>query len=198
MYAGERDRFDINQGEIGDCLYVVDTGVYHAYLRQKGDKEPVQTYNSGFNFVLGDAVRGEFYLVYRYLGPLKSSGYVKLEAGLHVISNGSKDSDWFKCKRGKLLFEEIMDRNVDVNDEDSLIEDMLRLMSDTQKMPPDVQPPVTGYGEEIERRLSSIFVENTRATTIVLTRSDGTMVFVENYLTEKGEWTLQKTLVKEK
>ena len=37
----------IQQGEIGDSLYIVDSGRFCAYLRAKGESEPAQTYTSG-------------------------------------------------------------------------------------------------------------------------------------------------------
>ena len=47
----------IQQGEIGDSLYIVDSGRFCAYLRAKGESEPVQTYTSGSLF-------GELALMY--------------------------------------------------------------------------------------------------------------------------------------
>ena len=46
----------INQGEIGDVLYVVESGCYEAFLRAKGE-EPVQEYHQGELF-------GELALMY--------------------------------------------------------------------------------------------------------------------------------------
>ena len=37
----------IQQGEIGDVLYVVESGKFNAFLRAKGDDEPVMSYASG-------------------------------------------------------------------------------------------------------------------------------------------------------
>lgn len=86
----------------------------------------------------------------------------KLEAGVHLVSNGPLDAPWPKMQRLRQCFAE----TVQAGGGD---EDLLDLLTDSQQ-PEDSTLPDTGMGLERERFLAPIFIRGdaygTRASTL--------------------------------
>lgn len=131
---------------------------------------------AGFNLLLVDLARDEPALLVSNRGARRS---MEVSDGLHAWSNGELDAPWPKVLRlrerlgraldaptralGPLLFDALADRSV----------------------PEDLALPDTGVGHERERILSPAMIfapelgYGTRASTIVVVRRDGRVVFVE-------------------
>jgi uncharacterized protein with NRDE domain len=124
---------------------------------------------NGFNLLCG-TVDQIFYLTN------KKSDIIPLSQGVHGLSNGYLNEPWFKVERGRDAFGKLV-KSPNVN-----IEDAFALMLDkTQK---SLGPwPDTGFGEELERFLSSLFISGdnygTRSTTLLLVDRQNRVYFEE-------------------
>nr|MDA3896582.1 NRDE family protein [Desulfobacteraceae bacterium] len=135
----------------------------------KDIKNSGKEYN-GFNLVVGDMNQLWWY-------SNKSTDIVKIEPGIHVISNHLMDTPWPKTLKTRNGIQEIYRQNTHVNPED-----IFQILSD-KNQPPDNELPDTGVGLEWERLLSSIFVSSdiygTRSSAIILAEPSGRMTIVE-------------------
>lgn len=101
--------------------------------------------------------------------------------GIHGLSNSALDTAWPKVTEGTAAFERLA--VTDDGGEDTT-ERYLNLLFDTTPAPQNLLPQ-TGVGEEMERVLSSRFVDfeeygyGTRASTVVRMRSDGEFTVTE-------------------
>ena len=170
------------------------TGLPRDYAQDLVASDELLEYD-GFSLVVGDLGKGEFSFVYKYSD--SEVGCCTLEPGIHAISNGRRGSKWFKVERGKILLEQVLDADVGADDsDDDVVRDILQqVMQDGKKMPADETPPDTGYGDDLERKLSSIRVFNTRAHTIILGRSDGMTIFYESARQEDGTWKVTRKVL---
>ena len=121
-----------------------------------------------FNLVVGDAEQ-----VFA-LG--SGDGIVRrLDAGVHVISNGAIGVHWPKTER---LQQRFIAQIAVPYDESHLLD----LLLDVEQ-PADALLPETGIGLELERRLAPIFIRGerygTRAATLLAQRADGTLILRE-------------------
>ncbi|HEX5122259.1 MAG TPA: NRDE family protein, partial [Rhodanobacteraceae bacterium] len=100
----------------------------------------------------------------------------RLDAGVHVISNGRIGIHWPKTERLHQRFVEAVASSAD----DAQLLDLLA----DQRQPADAALPDTGVGIELERLLAPVFVRGsahygTRASTLAYVRDDGAMLLRE-------------------
>ena len=95
--------------------------------------------------------------------------------GIHALSNGQLDTDWPKARRGRELLGNAIAGDISAAA-------LLPLLEDSS-VPDDAHLPDTGVGLEMERLVAPIFIQSaaygTRASTVVLQRSDGGIDFAE-------------------
>jgi len=100
----------------------------------------------------------------------------RLEAGVHVVSNGPPAVWWPKARRLHALFSHAVERGVP---EDAALLDLL--CDETQ--PDAATLPQTGVGPELERFLAPIFIRGeqygTRASTLAYADAAGGIVLQE-------------------
>jgi uncharacterized protein with NRDE domain len=100
----------------------------------------------------------------------------RLEAGVHVVSNGPPAVWWPKARRLHALFSHATENGVP---SDAALLDLLR---DTSQ-PPDTELPHTGVTPELERLLATIFISGekygTRASTLAYADAGGGIVLAE-------------------
>lgn len=101
---------------------------------------------------------------------------LRIEPGIHGLSNHLLDTPWPKVVRGKDALSRALAGDTVAP------EDLFDTLADTTR-PPDADLPDTGVGLEFERLLSPIFIESerygTRCSTVILVDNEGTGVFVE-------------------
>jgi uncharacterized protein with NRDE domain len=128
-----------------------------------------QRYN-GFNLLVGDRT-GLWYVSNR------GNGIVRLQAGIHGLSNHLLDTDWPKVTQGKKRLKNLLSRG------DGWDPEGIFTLLDDRTAAPDQQLPDTGVGLEWERTLSPVFIASpnygTRSSTVVLIRSSGAVTVVE-------------------
>jgi uncharacterized protein with NRDE domain len=125
---------------------------------------------SGFNLLLGRV--GELY----YYSNRGAREAVRVEPGIHGLSNGALDSDWPKVRRGREGMQQCLQGPGDME------QCLFRLLEDESR-PPDEELPDTGVGLELERMLSPIFVRSpgygTRSSTVLLADASGRVRLTE-------------------
>ncbi len=135
----------------------------------KNLKRAADLYN-GFNLLLAD---GDQLFYYSNI----TDQIQKLKPGIYGLSNHLLDSDWPKVNRGKMLFQQCLDSNAEL-DRDKLF----TLLADSSQ-PPDAMLPETGVGVEWERILSPLFIHSrdygTRSSAIIGVTDDGEIHFDE-------------------
>lgn len=113
-----------------------------------------------------------------------SSSITTLRSGIHGLSNHLLDTSWPKVKRGVQAFGEILQKETIQTDQ------LFQIMRNRRQAPYD-QLPFTGIDTELERQLSSIFINipgyGTRCTTILLIDRDNHVTFKERSFNEQGE-----------
>jgi uncharacterized protein with NRDE domain len=123
----------------------------------------------GFNLLVGD--RDSMVWVSN-----RADEIVKVEPGIHGISNGGLNEPWPKVARGKDAMAAALESG------SVSIEEGLTALSNRQ-VPPDDQLPDTGVGVESERQLAPVFIVapgyGTRASTVVRVGADDQVTFVE-------------------
>lgn len=124
---------------------------------------------TGFNLLAGWFKSGSTELSYF---SNRSEGIARLEPGLYGLSNHLLDTPWPKVERGKRLLEKAL-RSGSPD-----IEELFGILADRTPADDDSLPD-TGVGHEIEKLLSSIFIESpvygTRSSTVVMIDGDGRM-----------------------
>lgn len=125
---------------------------------------------AGFNLLIGTV--DELYY-FSNMGPPP----IRLEPGLHGMSNHLLDTPWPKVQRSKALFIETRHRNSEARHGP-----FLELLADEVRTADD-ELPDTGVGLEIERGLSSIRVDigeyGTRSSTVITVDAEGIVRFTE-------------------
>jgi uncharacterized protein with NRDE domain len=138
--------------------------VYLNSIKDSGIK-----YN-GFNLVVGDINQLWWY-------SNKNNDIIKIEPGIHVISNHLMDTPWPKTQKAKAGIQKICNQNNTI-DPDSIFQ----LLAD-KVCPPDDELPDTGVGLEWERLLSSVFIAGdiygTRSSAVILAEPSGYVTFSE-------------------
>jgi uncharacterized protein with NRDE domain len=146
----------------------------------KGLKDSADLYN-GYGLIFG--VTSGLYFFSN-----KAKGLIKTEAGIHGLSNHLLNTPWFKVTRGKDLFKKAIDIK------NNFVDDLFLILSD--KTPsPENELPDTGLTKEVERNISSIFVETpdygTRSSTVILIDKKDNVTFIEKSLdTETKKWAI--------
>ena len=128
-----------------------------------------KNYN-GFNLVIGDINQLWWY-------SNKKKNVLKIETGIHGISNHLLDTPWPKIKKTRSGLHDILNTSGPIDPED-----IFRLLADTNH-PKDDDLPDTGVGREWERVLSSVFVSSeiygTRSSAVILLDNFGNLTFFE-------------------
>ena len=105
--------------------------------------------------------------------------------GVHGLSNRLLNEPWPKVQRGMAVLESLANAS-----ESALLSGLFETLADTTAAP-DHLLPSTGIALERERDLSALFIPGetygTRASTVVLVRSDGDVVFVERSFGPRGQ-----------
>jgi uncharacterized protein with NRDE domain len=139
-------------------------------------KDSGKEYN-GFNLVVGDMNQLWWY-------SNKKNDIVKIEPGIHVISNHLMDTPWPKTQKALAGMQEICRQNKAIDPED-----IFHILAD-KNQPPDNDLPDTGVGLEWERLLSSVFISSdiygTRSSAVILAEPSGQMRFVERTFKQQG------------
>ncbi len=136
---------------------------------------------NGFNLLVGDAA-GAWWLSNRAEGP------VRVEPGVHGLSNALLDTPWPKVERGRDDLARIL-----AGPEDAMEASLFRTLA-LRDPAPDDRLPDTGVGIHAERMLSSLFISSlgygTRASTVLRIRRDGRVFFAERTIDpESDRWT---------
>ncbi len=146
-------------------------------LYSKGLKDSAKQFN-GYSFIYGNQEDLFFF-------SNQSKDIIKLEPGIHGLSNHLLNTPWFNVKRAKELLKNAVDKG------NNFINDSFELLSD-KTLSPDDELPETGLKKVIEKSISSIFVETkdygTRASTVILIDKNDNVTFVEKSLTQNKEW----------
>jgi uncharacterized protein with NRDE domain len=104
---------------------------------------------------------------------------------VHGLSNRLLDEPWPKVQRGMAVLESLAEAS-----EAALLHGLFEVLADTAAAP-DHLLPSTGIALERERDLSALFIPGesygTRASTVVLVREDGDVVFVEKSFGPRGK-----------
>lgn len=155
---------DPEQRSRGDLVteYLIGDLAPMAYTRQLD----LQAY-AGFNLIVGD--RQQAVLV-------NNRGYppTPLFAGLHVLSNGQPDSEWYKCERlrGRVR-QEVLPLIAENSERSYWQQAAYDVMSDRLKAT-DEQLPHTGMPIAIEQMLSPVYIEEGSFTDFGLMGGYGT------------------------
>lgn len=141
----------------------IDAETFLSQVDKKADR-----YN-GFNLLLGT---GEQLLYYSN----QDNRIRRVEPGVHGLSNHFLNSAWPKVQKAKSEFSAIIEK------EEIDPEAIFELLRDREKAPDD-ELPDTGVPLELERAVSSIFVQTekygTRSSTVLLIDRDGSITFIE-------------------
>jgi uncharacterized protein with NRDE domain len=120
---------------------------------------------AGYNLLLGD--QHEMFYVNNQEAEVR-----RLEPGVYGLSNGVLDSPWPKVERGRQQLQQLMSSDAD------LTTDQLLAMMANRSKAEDADLPDTGIPIELERRLSSAFIQNpereygTRCSTAIILSSN--------------------------
>ena len=144
------------------------------YLERVLDE--LEKYNE-FNLIAGDT-ENLFYLSSR----LKK--VQRIAPGFYGLSNHLLNTPWPKLSKGKSRLEKIISKEVFEH------EQLFEIMHDNKKFPDDSLPS-TGIDSKFEKELSSIFINThkygTRATTLVMIKRTGEVIFIEKSFGSSGE-----------
>jgi uncharacterized protein with NRDE domain len=144
------------------------------YLNQIAENDG--DYN-GYNLIAGTHEE-----VYYYSNKIHQ--YSKLAKGVYMLSNHFLDTPWFKALRAREMCSEILSRGKEI-DADALFS----VFAD-QFTAPDDQLPDTGVGYNLEKMLSSIYIESkvygTVATTILTMDKSGYVTIHEKTFNPPG------------
>lgn len=124
---------------------------------------------AGYNIIFGDADK-----IFYYSNVADKK--IIVNDGIHGLSNAFLDTGWFKVKKSKEEFEKITTKNPIVKEE------IFDLMIDQEKAK-DSELPKTGIPFELEKEISSIFINmpqyGTRSTTILTIGLQNRIEFIE-------------------
>lgn len=110
----------------------------------------------------------------------------KVEDGIHGLSNVHLDTPWYKVEKAKKRLQHLIEK--DQIDVEALFE-----ILDDREIPPDQYLPDTGIDIELERNLSSIFIDldtyGTIYQTVILVDQDDKVTYVERFMDSDHKWT---------
>lgn len=134
---------------------------------------------AGYNLLIGDG--NEMF----YLNNLEAELH-QLVPGIYGLSNGQLNSPWPKIEHGRQQLKLLLDCDAE------LTTDQLIPMMGNRTQAKDTDLPDTGIPLELERRLSSAFIQNperqygTRCSTAIIVASNGETRFSEQNYDESG------------
>lgn len=124
----------------------------------------------GYSLIAGELDRLFFY-------SNRSNGIQAIAPGVHGLSNHLLDEPWPKVVRGISVLEGLLSA-----EEDELSQELFEVLADRTPAP-DHLLPTTGIALERERIVSATFIAaesyGTRASTVIISASDGTTLFSE-------------------
>lgn len=133
---------------------------------------------NGFNVLVGSVDKLMYYAN-------RQGEITSVPPGTHTVSNAFLNTPWPKVDRARKMLAEYV-HSVDIVDVDVLFEQLALV----ERAPDDLLPN-TGVPQELERALSSIFIETdrygTRASTILLVTHDNDVTFIERTF-ERGKF----------
>jgi len=133
-------------------------------------KPTIKNYN-GFNLLFG-TVDELFYF------SNMTDGLMKIESGIHGISNAILDTPWPKVEKGKRHLQNLIQR------EEIHAFEVIDILKNSTSAKDD-ELPETGVGLEMERMLSPIFIRSekygTRCSSVVMVDNDNNVKFVEKF-----------------
>lgn len=137
---------------------------------------------NGFNLIVGTTEELYYYSNYR-------AGIVKVEPGIHGLSNHLLDTPWPKIARGKEKF------NAALQKKEITPEELFELLYDDVRAD-DALLPDTGLTPDREKALSSMFIKTenygSRCSTVVLVDHHDRVVFSERvYDLQTFQYTTQ-------
>ena len=157
------------------------TGTSSPELYSKGLADSANQYN-GYCLIFGNQSDLFFF-------SNQNKKLVKLDSGIHGLSNHLLDSPWFNVRRGKELLKQVIEKG------DNLAADLFTILSDKTISPKD-ELPDTGLEKDIEEKISSIFVETpdygTRSSTVILINQKDNVTFIEKSLEAHKDWITSK------
>ncbi len=135
-----------------------------------------------YNIIIGDAKDLYFY------SNIEDS-IIKLDSGIHGLSNAFLNTPWMKVNRAKDdLFEALSKNHLNEDDLFAILEN--RREADVGDL------PSTGIDLNLEKSLSSIFIEmeayGTRHETVILIDRVGFVRFFEKFRKDDGNWELNQ------
>ncbi len=158
----------------GDLVrnFLTSTSSATDYLNQL--KETKLDYN-GYNLLLGD--KEQLY----YYGN-QTDQMRKLTPGTYGLSNHLLDTPWPKVERIKTSLNTYIQENLELK-----TDDLFEILLDDEKAAQS-DLPETGISQELEKELSSIFIQTdgygTRASTVILIDYEGKVSFIERTFNE--------------
>lgn len=118
---------------------------------------------------------------------------LKINPGIHGLSNHLLNTPWPKVEKGKKRLQMLIETN-EINREA-----LFNLLADKEFARAE-QLPKTGVPLEIEKQLSSIFIEmndyGTRCSTVILVDNEGTVSFYERTFPSNKEVAYQFNILK--
>ncbi|WP_152654966.1 NRDE family protein [Oceanobacillus sp. CFH 90083] len=125
---------------------------------------------AGYNILFGDKDT-----LYHYNNVYNQG--LKIEAGIHGLSNDTLNTSWPKVERSKSGLAQYIQTHTEMK-----TEDLLHLLKNRTQAD-DKSLPQTGIPADLEKALSSIFIATpeygTRASTILLIDYDNNVIFIE-------------------
>jgi uncharacterized protein with NRDE domain len=153
------------------------TGISTPELYSKGLADSANQYN-GYSLIFGN--KSELFFFSN-----QNKKLMKLDSGLHGLSNHLLNTPWFNVKRGKELIEQANENG------DNLVNNLFSLLKDKTTSPED-ELPDTGLEKDIEKKISSIFVETpdygTRSSTVLLIDQKDNVTIIEKSLDANKDW----------
>lgn len=114
---------------------------------------------------------------------------IKIEPGIHGLSNALLNTPWPKVNRIKEALSEAISK-------DRLEEETLFAILENKMQADENDLPRTGLDLSLEKSLSAIFIEleayGTRHETVILIDRRGKVQFFEKFRGDDGEWALRK------
>lgn len=113
---------------------------------------------------------------------------IKVEEGIHGLSNAFLDTSWYKVDKAKKRLKALIEK-------DQLeLEACFEILNDSE-VPADAYLPNTGIEIALERSLSSIFIDletyGTIYQTVILVDQDDRVTYAERYLDSNAIWQEQ-------
>ncbi len=131
---------------------------------------------SGFNLIVADSSG-------LYHASNVTEEHQRLESGIYGLSNALLDTDWPKTRQQKQRLKYAL------QEQHPHPQSLIDMMADPQRYPDEILPD-THVGIEIERALSSSFIQlksyGTRATTLLMQDYNGKTLIIEQNYTATG------------